>query len=343
MKLKLSIILLLFFLLVYSCIEPFDFNIKGDKSKSLVVEGLITNEPGPYFVYLTRTTDYSSTIESIEVVEGANVIISDDLGNSETLTETRPGIYETKPDSIQGIQGRSYKVIIETPDGKQYESKPELLSSVPEIDSIYYEFQEKQTPDGTPDNFINVYIDTSTPENGGNFFLLKWHGIYEVFTQPEDYIYREAPAPKPCCAQCWVSEYNTDLIIVDDKYVIGNKIEKQKVISIPANSRYFSYKYYAIIEQLSLTKKAYDYYDLTSKQINYAGSFFEPPPAFIKGNIQNILDPKDHVFGYFGASSITKTSIFIPRSAVPYYMGPWIMPDDCRTISNSTTVRPSFW
>lgn len=343
MKLKLSIILLLFFLLVYSCIEPFDFNIKGDKSESLVVEGLITNEPGPYFVYLTRTTDYGSTIESIEVVESANVIISDDLGNSETLTETRPGIYETNPDSIQGIQGRSYKVIIETPDGKQYESIPELLSSVPEIDSIYYEFREMRSIDGTLDNRINVYIDASVPENIGNFFLLKWHGIYEVFTQPEAYIYRGSPAPKECCAQCWVSEYNTDLIIVNDKYVIGNKIEKQKVISIPAISEYFNYKYYAIIEQLSLTKKAYDYYDLVSKQINYAGSFFEPPPAIIKGNIQNIHDPKDPVFGYFGASSVTKNSVFIPGSAVPYYLYPWIMPDDCRTITNSTAVRPSFW
>ncbi len=343
MKLKLSIILLLFFTLVFSCIEPFDFNVKGDKSESLVVEGLITNEPGPYFVYLTRTTGYSSTIESLEVVEGANVIISDDVGNSETLTETRPGVYETNPVGIQGIEGRYYKVIINTPDGKQYESKSEILSSVPEIDSIYYEFQEKQTVDGRPDDYINVYIDILVPENSGNFFILKWHGIYEVFTQPEDYVYDEKPAPKECCAQCWVSEYNSDLIIVDDKYVIGNIIEKQKVISIPAISMYFNYKYYAIIEQLSLTKNAYDYYDLISKQMNYAGSFFEPPPAFIKGNIQNILDPKDPVFGYFGASSVTKDSISIPGSAFPYYLFPWIMPDDCRVITNSTTVRPSFW
>ena len=288
MKLKLSIILLLFFLLVYSCIEPFDFNIKGDKSESLVVEGLITNEPGPYFVYLTRTTDYGSTIESIEVVESANVIISDDLGNSETLTETRPGIYETNPDSIQGIQGRSYKVIIETPDGKQYESIPELLSSVPEIDSIYYEFKEKQTVDGTRDNRINVYIDASVPENEGNYFL--W--------------------------RC-TSENNTDIIIADYRYVNGNKIEKKQVLSIPANNKDYFDGLYVTIAQFSLTKKAYDYYYSINQQRKMAGTIFEPPPAIIKGNIQNIHNPKDSVFGYFGASSITRAGIFIPKSAIP--------------------------
>ena len=288
MKLKLSIILLLFFILVFSCIEPFDFNVKGDKSESLVVEGLITNEPGPYVVYLTRTTDYGSFIESIEKVVSANVIISDDLGNSDTLTETNPGVYKTNPDSIQGIQDRFYKVMIETTDGKQYESKSELLSSVPEIDSIYYEFREMRSTDGTRDNRINVYIDTSVPDNDGNYFL--W--------------------------RC-TSEKNTDIIIADDKYVNGNKIEKKHVLSIPANNKDSFDGYYATIAQFSLTKKAYDYYYSIYQQIKMAGTIFEPQPAFIKGNIKNIYDPEEPVFGYFGASAITKASIFIPKSAIP--------------------------
>ena len=48
-----------------------------------------------------------------------------------------------------------------------------------------------------------------------------------------------------------------------------------------------------------------------------AGTIFEPQPAFIKGNIKSIYDPEEPVFGYFGASAITKASIFIPRSAIP--------------------------
>ena len=97
MKLNLLIIVLVFFLFVPSCIDPIDFS-KGNNSKNLVVDGLITSEPGPYVVYLTRTTDYSSTGEFVEEVEGAIVIISDDLGNSESLTQIFPGVYKTYHD-----------------------------------------------------------------------------------------------------------------------------------------------------------------------------------------------------------------------------------------------------
>ncbi|MBE9512037.1 MAG: DUF4249 domain-containing protein [Bacteroidetes bacterium] len=289
MKLKISLILLLFFLLVFSCIEPFDFNITGDGSKSLVIDGLVTNEPGPYIVYLTKTSDYCEVDNfSPEKVDSAIIVISDNVGNSDTLTETRSGVYETKPEGIQGIQDRFYKIMIETSDGKQYESKPEFLRGVPEIDSIYYEFREMRSIDGTRDNRINVYIDTSIPENEGNYFI--W-----------------------CCT----SEKNTDIIIADDRYVNGNKIEKKQVLSIPANNKDSFDGLYVTIAQFSLTKKAYDYYYSINQQKKMAGTIFEPPPAIIKGNIQNIHDPKDHVFGYFGASAITRASIYIPKSAIP--------------------------
>ena len=71
-------IIFIFFLFVPSCIDPIDFS-KGEDSKSLVVDGLITNEPGPYVVELERTSDYNITSEYTEKVEGAIVFLSDDV------------------------------------------------------------------------------------------------------------------------------------------------------------------------------------------------------------------------------------------------------------------------
>ena len=87
MKLSSLILLFIFFLLVPSCIDPIDFS-KGDDSKRLVVDGLITNEPGPYVVYLASTSSYNAFTTINESVEGAIVILSDDQGDSETLTES---------------------------------------------------------------------------------------------------------------------------------------------------------------------------------------------------------------------------------------------------------------
>ena len=100
--------LLLFPLLVLSCVTEFQPDTVS-LPPSLVVEGQITDQPGPYTVKLTRTADYS--YKAINLLEtGAVVSIEDDQGNRETLREQAPGgVYQTRDAGIQGVAGRSYK------------------------------------------------------------------------------------------------------------------------------------------------------------------------------------------------------------------------------------------
>jgi hypothetical protein len=338
----------------HSCIDPVDFS-KGDDSESLVVDGLITTEPGPYVVYLSRTTDYNSFYSSVERVKDAIVMISDDLGNVELLTETYlHGIYETDPDGIRGVPGRYYTLEIETPDGKHYESAPELLSPVPEIDTIYYKRQILQELDDRSmmrnyDGF-QIYIDFSDPENEINYYMWSWTGTHEVHTQPWSYfnIRKRRPAPKDCCATCWVTESNGDISVFADGFSEGSRISAKPVAFVRIinsnQSRHFRGKYHMELQQLSLTEEAYKYWSVIETQISSSGSIFEPPPVAISGNITNCDDPEDVVFGYFGASAIRTKGIFIPASETTYPVGDTLVwPDDCRTLSNSTAIMPAFW
>ncbi len=352
MNFKSIIIVLVFFLFVPSCIDPMYFD-KGEASKSLVVDGLITTEPGPYVVYLAITSEYNSYYVNTEEVEGARVIISDDMGNSEILAETYiPGIYKTDPDGIRGIPGRYYKIEIETPDGKQYESKPELLSAVPGIDAVYYERQQHQELDDNNNvqtfEGFQIYIDTSDPENINNYYMWSWCGSHEVHTQPWDYKIGLISAPKDCCATCWVTDRPGQLDVLDDKYIDGNQIIKKPVAFVRIKdidgARLFREKYHFEVKQLSLTKEVYKYWSSIKEQINSSGSIFEPPPAAIIGNINNVNNSEDPVFGYFGASAISTRSIFIPANEAPYHPDDTLVwPDDCRRMGNSTATKPSFW
>ena len=313
---------------------------------SLVVDGLITNEPGPYVVYLARTSEYNSYYVNTEEVGGAIVIISDDMGNSEILNESYlPGVYKTDPDGIRGIPGRYYKLEIKTPDGKQYESKPELLHAVSEIDSVYYERQQQQELD--ENNIVQTYkglqifLDTSDPEDDKNYYMWTWVGTHEVHTQPWE-------KPKDCCATCWITERSGQLDILDDTYLGGNKIYKRSVTFVRIlnnnGSRHYRGRYHVEVKQLSLTREAYHYWSSIKEQINSSGSIFEPPPTAIIGNIYNPNNPEDPVFGYFGASDISSRGIFIPAYEAPYSPGDTLYwPDDCRVLSNSTAFKPSFW
>ena len=354
MKLRLLIIVFVFLSFVPSCIDPINFS-KGEDSNWLVVDGLITSEPGPYVVYLARTSEYSSYYAHIEDVEGAIVIISDDMGNSEILTETYiPGIYKTDPGGIRGVPGRHYKIEIETPDGKQYESDYELLIAVPEIDSIYYERRQHQE---LGDNNIvqtfegfQISIDTKDPENINNCYMWSWEGTHEVHTQPWDYFdwLKRKPAPKDCCAICWITERPGHIDVFDDILLGENQIIKKPVafvrITDNGGGRHFRGKYHIEVKQLSITKEAYNYWSSIEGQISSSGSIFEPPPVAIIGNIENVNNHEEPVFGYFGASAISTKCIFIPEIEAPYLPGDTIIwPDDCRVIGNSTAVKPSFW
>ena len=135
------VILSIITLSLHGCEEPFDLNVQEGPSL-LVVNGLITDQPGPYEITLTRTSEFS--IQSIILFETeAEVIITDDQGNSERLTEVSPGTYRTDSSGIRGVIGRSYSLSITTLDGEEYESQPDVLTAVTDIDSLYYELITK--------------------------------------------------------------------------------------------------------------------------------------------------------------------------------------------------------
>ena len=139
MKIKLIILFLFISGLFSKCVEPFEHEIQSYQD-ILVVEGYITNEPGPYTIDLSRTVPVNS--DKVKKEQDAFVKITDNYGNTEILAETSPGVYKTAKNGIQGIVGRDYTLHINTADGKKYESAPVTLNPVPGIDSLYLTYKE---------------------------------------------------------------------------------------------------------------------------------------------------------------------------------------------------------
>jgi len=75
-------------------------------AKRLVVEGNITNQAGGCKVLLSQTADFDAD-NTFPPVSGASVIISDNTGNTTTLTETSPGTYTA---SLVGVTGVTYRL-----------------------------------------------------------------------------------------------------------------------------------------------------------------------------------------------------------------------------------------
>ena len=119
-------ILIILLLSSTACVD--EYWPKLDKYEDLlVVDGMITNFPGPYTIKLS----ISSSVDNPMYIPfgGATVIIADHLGNNEILSETDEGTYTTSLSGIQGIIGRKYRIEIETADNKNYKSSGKHLSN----------------------------------------------------------------------------------------------------------------------------------------------------------------------------------------------------------------------
>lgn len=113
-----------------SCTKNIHLNLQN-ASGLLVIEGNINDQPGPYIVLLSNTVTFYDT-DKVVPVSGGKIIISDNAGNRDSLTEVSPGTYRTS--TIVGMVGRTYHLSVNS-GGKQYDAYSTMAPPVP-IDSL---------------------------------------------------------------------------------------------------------------------------------------------------------------------------------------------------------------
>lgn len=142
---------------ITSCQKVINVDLNGSDPQ-YVVEGNITDKPGPQTVKITRSVNFSSQNQFPQVT-GAFVTVADETASVlDTLKETSPGIYETT--AITGVPGHKYSLVIKTA-GKVFTSSS-IMPQVVKIDSIK---TEKSVFGGTDLFAVPYYTDPLTEGN----------------------------------------------------------------------------------------------------------------------------------------------------------------------------------
>lgn len=317
--------------LLSGCVDPIDLEV-GQEEKRLVVDGLITDEEGPYTVRLTRTAAFQQGLEGLtENVRGARVRIEDDAGQSALLREETPGVYRTAPGELRGQVGRSYTVHIET-EGERYRSRPEQMMPVPLIESIDIQFvenvelSEQNVPVG--EKGYQVFVDTRDLPEQGNYYRWMVEGIFELHT---DALASEV---------CWIPERLSGIFIADDALINGNAIVERPLGFVPVSYKVL-WSYAAKVRQLSLTAEAFAFWELIQQQVQQSGTIFAPPPDRIRGNVENLDDPERFALGYFGASAVSmKRDCF---EIADFEERPIFVPMVPTVCPPNEIPKPSYW
>jgi hypothetical protein len=303
-KLTGTIIFIVFFLL--SCI--YEFHIKdGDYESFLVIYGMVTTEKGPYEVSILKTGKIENT--NADSVGSANVTISDDKGNSVSLTEVSTGRYQT-PHTFTGHIGTKYKLYIELQEGKQYESDYVELIDVQGISQLNAEHIIKQATATTEsEEGYQFYINTEQSNIKQKYF--KWD-IYEdwEFHMPY-YIYlywdgnsiSRVDVPNTC----YHNSHMKDILIAGTDDFQTDYLTNYPLKFVSKSSK-LQFGYGITVRQYALSDFSYNYWksavENTSPDPINSKQLYQ-----LKGNLKCISNPDEPVFGLFEASEVNTKSI----------------------------------
>jgi len=308
------------------CTEVYEPDISSATS-ALVVEGLITDEEGPFTIKLTlaKPLPYDSLGGIRFVVMGAKVKIIDNQNNIYSLTEKTPGNYVT-PDGFKTEIGKSYKLNIAAKDGNTYESKMEKLLPSQTYDSLrairtyenyINEKSELQNVVGA-DFKVDLFSDYSKTDT------VPACRFHPVLTYQYWYTYRDRDINGNEIMSYHWNNFGWKTYIMNmtqnmtDEKAPSNSplIKNHSVCFVPFDALSYAIIlppltviYYLKIDQYTLNHDSYRFYKSANSQLSASGKIFDPVNSQLYGNMRCINNPSKNVLGLFEVSSVKKKAV----------------------------------
>lgn len=114
------------------CTKVITLDLKNSDSL-YVIEGEVNKGELVHSVNITKSVKFSE-VNNFPAVSGALVVLSDNAGNSEVLSEVSPGKYSSS--SILGVEGRAYTLSVKI-EGKEFIATSTIPQQV-NLDYLYF-------------------------------------------------------------------------------------------------------------------------------------------------------------------------------------------------------------
>jgi hypothetical protein len=246
---KYNCLLLTFLLVIQGCEKVINVDL-NEAAPRIVIEGTVTDRRGPYLVTISKSGSYFNQPD-LEKVRGAKVVITDDFGNIDSLTESFPGAYFTS--RLRGVVGRVYTLKVFS-DNQVYTATSTMLSHV-SIDSLRLVKSEYDRFDLAGHSQTEIHLD-----------------VHCYFNDPIEKNYYRIKVFKN-------DSINTESYrLYDDQYTNG-EVTDLRVARADLRDTFR-------IELLSLDKPTFGYYRSLADLI-YQNPFFGSTPSNPNSNLSN--------------------------------------------------------
>jgi hypothetical protein len=171
-----KIILYLFALSLFSCVQPIENFVQKDSNSYVTIEADIADDPELCKVRLSSSANRILSVLAQPITK-AEVYVMDDKGVKTFFKEvSKPlGTYLPPPE-FSGKIGSSYKLFVKTLTGNQYESSTETIRAVPEIENAIVRFEalEQYTKVDPRRAGFTVYLDFKDNASEGDYYMWNW-------------------------------------------------------------------------------------------------------------------------------------------------------------------------
>ena len=308
------------------CIDPFRPDIR-ETQNLLVVNGIVSDTPGMHYVEITRSSPYNQP--AYIPVPGCVVRVENDQGGGVTYEEIGKGWYGANLEPPFLGLSRSYRLLVFTPEGKEYQSDYEPLLPCPRLDSLYFEIEHQETDDPLRSYYgIRFLVDVKPEAGATRNVLWKLVETYEYHsTWVIQYIWdgkelTEFRPPIDSLYTCFKTGSIRQLFAASTRDLVRNELDHYPLNYVSNQTGRLLYKYSLLVSQYSLSDDAFTYWETVKKQTNETGGLYETQPAVARGNIYNPDDPGELVLGYFFASQIRERRILVENHfdfPIPHY------------------------
>jgi hypothetical protein len=276
------------------------------------VEGNINNGNSPTTIILSRTNTLTETNRIYE--KGAKVLIEGSDNSIFNLPETVPGKYSISNLNLE--VNKTYRLHITTGTGKEYLSSYVPVKPTPAIDSISW----IRETDG-----VRLYVNAHDDAAKTRYYQWTYEETWEFHspflsvlafndTDPRHPFLRYIDSTTYSAVKdiqvCWNNRASTSLLLGSTAKLTQDRVYLP-LNFIPNGAKEISVLYSINVNQVALSKEAYEYLEKMRKNTESTGSIFDPQPSYLRGNIYAAKDENEMVIGYLNISSVQEKRIFI--------------------------------
>ncbi|MBT8185443.1 MAG: DUF4249 domain-containing protein, partial [Eudoraea sp.] len=278
------------------------------------------------------------------------------------------------PPNFVVLPGEIWELEIVLPDGTNYRSEPELVLEPVEITNIRAIYDPELQFRESSNSFIpghSISIGFTDPAGTANNYYWNYKS-YEKLIVCEKCRFsmfrdgrcqgdlpnagRDPYYDYICESDCWRIRYPENIGVLSDRFIDGIEVRDVEVAQIPL---YTIQDIVVEIQQFSLTPSAFKYYEVLKDIVDDNRGLNAPPPAALVGNMVNVNDAEDPIFGRFTAAATSTSSVFIDRTDIPenpieayepinveeYGEGPPPLTTTapCSEGRNRTSIEPTGW